>query len=152
MDSTLTMDNRELPILEMEGINKYFVENNVQANSDVNFSLFEGEIHALVGENGAGKSTLMKILCGLENPSSGTIRIRGREVKIGSTADATRQGLGMVHQQFTLINEFTVADNVVLMREPRKGFFLYDVKKSLEEVDRAAKKYEIGRASCRERV
>ena len=141
MDSTLANDNRKLPILKMEGINKYFGENNVQANSDVNFSLFEGEIHALVGENGAGKSTLMKILCGLENPSSGTIRIRGREVKIGSTADATRQGLGMVHQQFTLINEFTVADNVVLMREPRKGFFLYDVKKSLEEVDRAAKKY-----------
>jgi len=90
----------------------------VVANDRVSLDLFPGEIHALVGENGAGKSTLMKALYGLHPPQSGEIFVDGRKVAIPSPAHAMRLGLGMVHQHFLLVDTLTVAENVVLGREP----------------------------------
>jgi simple sugar transport system ATP-binding protein len=93
----------------------------VLANDDVNFRVQQGEIHALVGENGAGKSTLVNILYGLLRPDGGTILINGQEVQLSDPGDAIRRGIGMVHQHFMLIPPFTVAENVVLGREPSIG-------------------------------
>jgi len=95
----------------MRNITKTYGFSGTRANDNVSLDLRKGEIHALVGENGTGKSTLMKILYGLEQPDSGTIIINGREVKISSPIAAHAQGLGMVHQHFKLVREFTVAQN-----------------------------------------
>ncbi|MEW5815044.1 MAG: ATP-binding cassette domain-containing protein, partial [Spirochaetota bacterium] len=105
------------PYLEMKGITKLY-PNAVLANNNVNFEVEKNEIHAVVGENGAGKTTLMKILYGLEQPDSGKIFLDGKEVLIHGPLDANRLGIGMVHQHFKLIPEFTVAENVVLGIEP----------------------------------
>ncbi|OHD76303.1 MAG: hypothetical protein A2V99_18330 [Spirochaetes bacterium RBG_16_67_19] len=111
--------------LRMRGITKMYPENNVLANAEVDFEVRRNEIHALVGENGAGKSTLMKILYGLERPDRGGIELEGRPVHIGSPLEAGRLGIGMVHQHFRLIPDFTIAENVVLGVEPvRRGLFL----------------------------
>lgn len=107
-------------ILEMIHIAKIY-SNGVVANSDVNFNLKKGEIHALVGENGAGKSTLMKILFGMEQPSRGEIRLKGERVNFSGSKEAIAKGIGMVHQHFMLVESFTVAQNIVLGMEPKKG-------------------------------
>jgi simple sugar transport system ATP-binding protein len=93
----------------------------VLANDEVNFTVQRGEIHALVGENGAGKSTLVNILYGLLRPDRGTILINGQDVQLSDPGDAIELGIGMVHQHFMLIPPFTVAENVVLGREPSIG-------------------------------
>jgi simple sugar transport system ATP-binding protein len=100
----------------MVNITKVFP--GIVANDRVNLEVQEGEIHALLGENGAGKSTLMSVLFGLYEPDGGVIRIRGREVKIRSPNDAAALRIGMVHQHFKLIHNFTVTENIVLGREP----------------------------------
>lgn len=110
-------------ILEMSHIAKIY-GNGVVANSDVNFNLKKGEIHALVGENGAGKSTLMKILFGMEQPSRGEIILRGKKTVFSGSKDAIANGIGMVHQHFMLVESFTVAQNIVLGMEPKKGLFV----------------------------
>lgn len=110
-------------ILEMNHIAKVY-GNGVVANSDVNFNLKKGEIHALVGENGAGKSTLMKILFGMEQPSRGEIILRGEKTVFSGSKDAIAKGIGMVHQHFMLVESFTVAQNIVLGMEPKKGLFV----------------------------
>jgi simple sugar transport system ATP-binding protein len=106
--------------LEMRGIVKRFP--GVVANNGVNLDVRAGEIHALLGENGAGKTTLMKILYGLYPPDEGQILINGRPAKISSPADAIQLGIGMIHQHFVLVPEFSVAENVALgltsSREP----------------------------------
>lgn len=98
--------------------------NGVIANKNVNFSLLEGEIHALVGQNGAGKTTLMKILFGIEQPTEGTIKIFGKQVTISSVTQALSLGLGMVQQHFMLVPSMTVAENILLGNEPVKGIAL----------------------------
>jgi len=103
----------------MLGISKAFP--GVLANDDVSLRVEHGEIHALLGENGAGKSTLMSILFGLYEPDAGSIRIRGREEKIRSPNDAAALHIGMVHQHFKLVHNFTVTENIILGLEPR-GF------------------------------
>lgn len=109
--------------VEMRGIRKVFP--GVVANDNVDLTVEEGEIHALIGENGAGKSTLMNVLFGLYHPEAGTIRIRGKEVHIRKNADAIALGIGMVHQKFKLVPSFTVAENITLGAEPRRrGIFL----------------------------
>ena len=89
---------REELYLQMRGITKTYPENEVLANDRVDFEVRENEIHAVVGENGAGKTTLMKILYGLEQPDSGDIFFKAQQVRIHSPLDATRLGIGMVHQ------------------------------------------------------
>ncbi|MBI9045071.1 MAG: ABC transporter ATP-binding protein [Anaerolineaceae bacterium] len=104
--------------VELKGISKYFASSNVQANSNVDFTVEEGEIHALVGENGAGKSTLMNILYGLHKPDKGQIFVNGNEVSINHPDDAIMNGIGMVHQHFKLVPSFTIAQNIMLGMEP----------------------------------
>ena len=103
------------------------------ANDNVDFDLRRGEVHALLGENGAGKSTLMNVLYGLYQPDEGEIRLRGEPVRIGSPREAIGMRIGMVHQHFMLIPVMTVAENVVLASEPRKGALL-DVAAAEERV------------------
>ena len=111
-------------VLEMKGITKYFPSTEVLANSNVDISVDEGEIHALVGENGAGKTTLMNILYGLQKKDAGEIYLGGEKVEIGHPDDAIRLGIGMVHQHFKLVPSFTVAQNIMLGIEPTKAGFL----------------------------
>jgi simple sugar transport system ATP-binding protein len=101
----------------MIGITKVFP--GVVANDKVNLEVADGEVHALLGENGAGKSTLMSILFGLYEKDSGIIKIRGKEARIRGPNDATALGVGMVHQHFKLVGNFTVTENIVLGLEPR---------------------------------
>ena len=109
--------------VEMQGIVKVY-PNGVVANEGVDFCIAKGEIHALVGENGAGKTTLMKILFGIEQPTSGTIRVHGQPVRIQSVAQALQLGLGMVQQHFMLVPSMTVAENILLGAEPVRGVLL----------------------------
>jgi ribose transport system ATP-binding protein len=105
-------------IVEMQGITKSFP--GVKALVQVSFSCVPGEVHALVGENGAGKSTLMKILAGAYYPDEGKIMVRGKEVVFDSPRDAQEQGISAIYQEFNLIPELNVAENIFLGREPRK--------------------------------
>ena len=125
----------ELNILSMENITKVY-PNGFVANKNVNFSVHEGEIHALVGENGAGKSTLMKMLFGSEKPDEGRILLRGQEIHIENPTVAINYGIGMVHQHFMLVPSLSVADNLVIGMEPKKNG-LFDVAIA-EEIAREA--------------
>jgi ABC-type uncharacterized transport system ATPase subunit len=110
-------------VLELKGITKRFP--GVLANDQIDLTLKQGEIHALLGENGAGKTTLVNILYGLYQPDEGTITVRGQQIQVHSPSDAIRAGVGMVHQHFMLIPVFTVTENVMLGDEAvRPGGFL----------------------------
>jgi ribose transport system ATP-binding protein len=109
-------DGSETPLLELIGISKSF--GGVQALRDVDFALFPGEIHGLVGENGAGKSTTMKIIAGVHHGYEGTMKIDGREVHFRSARDALDAGIGMVHQELSIVPDLTVAENVFLGTQP----------------------------------
>lgn len=98
--------------IEMLHITKEFP--GIKANDDITLQVKKGEIHALLGENGAGKSTLMSILFGLYQPDVGTIKIYGKEVQINDPNDATKYKIGMVHQHFKLVHNFTVLENIIL--------------------------------------
>ena len=108
----------------MRGINKSF--GHVQANDNVDFTLQQGEIHAIVGENGAGKSTLMNILYGLQQPDSGQIYVDGQLASISLPKHAMQLGLGMIQQHFTLIPTFTALQNIILAKETCKYGTLID--------------------------
>ena len=125
-------------IIEMLDITKEFP--GIKANDNVTLKLRRGEIHALLGENGAGKSTLMSILFGLYQPTSGTIRMNGKEVHINNPNDANALNIGMVHQHFKLVECFSVLDNIVLGVEPVKGLFL-EKKGARERVMALSDKY-----------
>jgi general nucleoside transport system ATP-binding protein len=109
-------------LIEMLNITKEFP--GIIANDDITLQVKKGEIHALLGENGAGKSTLMSVLFGLYIPEKGMIKVRGKEVKIGNPNDANELGIGMVHQHFKLVHNFTVLENIVLGVETIKNGFL----------------------------
>lgn len=104
-------------IVTMEGIHKSFP--GVHALEDVDFSLRKGEIHALVGENGAGKSTLIKVLTGVERPDMGTITLEKKKVLIRSPQQAQEMGISTVYQEINLCPNLTVAENILIGREPR---------------------------------
>ena len=105
--------------LEMEHINKSF--SGVQVLKDVHFHAKKGEVHALMGENGAGKSTLMKILNGIFQADSGEIFIDGKKCEIKSVTDAQRYGISIIHQEISLVNSLSIAENIFLGRELLKG-------------------------------
>src|SRR5690606_39029126 len=128
-----------MAFLEAHEIVKVY-PNGVVANQGVNLAVERGEIHAIVGENGAGKSTLMKILYGLETPTSGVILLDGRQVTIETPQDAIDLGIGMVHQNFMLVDSFTVADNIALGRENRR-FLSVDRQKAIRDTEALSKAY-----------
>ncbi|MFC7404320.1 sugar ABC transporter ATP-binding protein [Georgenia alba] len=109
-------------LLDVEGISKSFP--GVRALHEVQFTLAKGEVLVLVGENGAGKSTLMKILSGIYQRDAGVIRVEGQEVEIPGPAAAQELGISIIHQEMNLMPDLTVAQNIFIGREPRKGPFL----------------------------
>ena len=125
-------------LLQMKGITKAY--GGVIANKHVDFSLKKGEVHALVGENGAGKTTLMRILYGMETPTDGTITLNGKPLQFSSPADAIARGIGMVHQHFMLYPSFTIAENIVIGREPRRFGFISQFR-SISEVAELSRHY-----------
>lgn len=98
--------------IEMKHISKTFGE--LKANDDVNLSVRQGEVHALLGENGAGKSTLMNMLSGIYTPDAGTIRINGKDVHFSSPKDSIKMGIGMIHQHFKLVDVMTAKENILI--------------------------------------
>ncbi len=124
------MAETNAPLLEIRNVSKSFFENKVL--SDINFSMEKGQVLGLVGENGAGKSTLMKILFGMDviretGGYGGEILINGNVVHFNTPFDALRAGIGMVHQEFSLIPGFSAAENICLNREPEKPSFAANV-------------------------
>src|SRR5450759_3534068 len=109
-------------LVEMTGISKSFP--GVHALDDCRFDLRPGEVHALVGENGAGKSTLMKILAGIYRRDAGSIRVKDSEVEIPTPHAAQSLGISIIHQELNLMYHLTVAQNIFIGREPRRGFLL----------------------------
>ena len=127
------------PIVEFRRVSMQFP--GVLANDDVSLSIRKGEIFALVGENGAGKSTLMNILYGILTPTSGSVAVKGQEITDFSPRQAMSLGVGMVHQHFMLVPSFTVAQNIVLSREPRKHGLFYDMAAANEAVAALSREY-----------
>ncbi|MDO5016247.1 MAG: ABC transporter ATP-binding protein [Eubacteriales bacterium] len=125
-------------VVEMRGISKFFP--GIIANNQIDFQLRKGEIHALLGENGAGKSTLMSILFGSLRPDGGEIYIKGKKEQITSPNKAHDLGIGMVHQHFQLIDNFTVMENIMLGKEMTKGPFL-DAQQARDRVIEISKFY-----------
>jgi simple sugar transport system ATP-binding protein len=123
-------------VIEMLNIRKEFP--GIVANDNITLQVEKGEIHAILGENGAGKSTLMSILFGLYHADRGTIKVRGKEVHIASPNDATDLGIGMVHQHFQLVQNFTVTENIILGMEG--GFFL-DRKSAGKKIKALSEQY-----------
>lgn len=130
-------------IIEMNHITKRFP--GIVANDDVSIQIKKGEIYALLGENGAGKSTLMSMLFGMYEPDEGEIIIRGEKVKIESPNHATRLNIGMVHQHFKLVSNYTIAENIVMGMEPiKKTFGIFktvDMKKANEDIRALSEKF-----------
>src|SRR4051812_18131411 len=127
------------PAVKLVGITKRFP--GVVANDHINFDVLPGEVHALLGENGAGKSTLMNILVGLYTPDEGEIVLHGKPIELGSTKAAIEHGIGMVHQHFMLIPVMTVAENIVLATEPRRGGILLDYDAATKRVRELSERY-----------
>lgn len=121
--------------LQMEGITKKF--GDIYANDNVTFSVKWGEIHALLGENGAGKSTLMNIISGIYSMDIGTIKINDEKVNITSPKDAIALGIGMVHQHFKLVENFTAAENILM----GESSFSLSKKSFLEKIEDIENKY-----------
>ena len=124
----------------MKNISKRY-PNGVLANEDISLELREGELLAIVGENGAGKSTIMKILYGLEQPTSGEIILRGKRQIFKNPQSAMKQGIGMVQQNFMLLPPFSIAENVVYGNEPAKMKLFFDRKRAVREVRELSEKY-----------
>ena len=128
--------------IEMLNITKTFLNGKIIANNDMNLKVKKNEIHALIGENGAGKSTLMSMLFGVYSPDSGIIKINGKQVNFDSAKDATDVGLGMVHQHFKLVDEFTVWENVILGDEGVGRLHFIKQKEIKDNLQKIIDKYD----------
>lgn len=126
-------------IIEFKGITKRF--GNFTANHSIDLQIHEKEIHALLGENGAGKTTLMNMLYGLYTPTEGEIFIRGQAVHFAGPNDAIKAGIGMVHQHFMLVEEFSVLENIMLGLERTKAMGLLDKKRARAEIMELSDRY-----------
>lgn len=113
-------------LLEARGVSKSFP--GVRALDNVDFTLREGQVHAVVGENGAGKSTMMKILAGIYQPDEGEIRLRGEAIHLPDPLSAQHRGISVIHQEFFLMNHLTIAQNIFIGREPKR-FGILDEEK-----------------------
>ncbi|WP_332648259.1 ABC transporter ATP-binding protein [Lysinibacillus sp. 54212] len=125
-------------VIEMLGIRKEF--GGFVANDNITLQLKKGEIHALLGENGAGKSTLMNVLFGLYQPEAGEIKVRGNTVKITDPNVANDLGIGMVHQHFMLVENFTVTENIILGNEPTRGGIV-NINHAAKDIQALSEKY-----------
>ncbi len=125
--------------IQMLGITKTFP--GIIANDNVDLVVKKNEVHAILGENGAGKSTLMSVLFGAYSPDSGKILINGKEVKITNPNIATELGIGMVHQHFKLVHNYTVTENIVLGREPKNKFGILSLDEAEKKVRMLSEKY-----------
>ncbi|MCC6146110.1 MAG: ABC transporter ATP-binding protein [Anaerolineaceae bacterium] len=132
------MTTDKIPLLEMREITKRFP--GILANDHINFSVYAGEIHSLLGENGAGKSTLMNILYGLVAPDSGKVFVRGKEVRIHSPLDAIDKGIGMVHQHFMLVDRLSVVENVVIGTKP-PGYPAFRKEAAVKRISQLIEEY-----------
>lgn len=130
--------------VEMLNITKTFLNGKIVANKDVNFRVKKNEVHALIGENGAGKSTLMSILFGLYSPDHGQIKINGEPVYFYSAYDATRAGLGMVHQHFKLVKNYSILKNVILGSEVTTMLDILQTKDVETKLVELIDKYKLG--------
>lgn len=126
--------------IELEKINKRF--GAVHANKDIDLKIARGTIHGIVGENGAGKSTLMSILYGFYTADSGIIRVNGTEHAVTDSRHALALGIGMVHQHFMLVDNFTVLENIVLGAED-SGFIKPSLDRARKELDRLETEYDL---------
>ena len=130
-------------IIEMRHITKRFP--GIVANDDVSIQIRKGEIYALLGENGAGKSTLMSMLFGMYEPDEGEIFVKGEKVRITSPNYATKLNIGMVHQHFKLVSNYTVAENIIMGMEPVKKFLgifpQVDIKKANRDIRKLSEDY-----------
>ncbi len=145
----MQLTDQMAPILEMRGITKRFP--GVVALDRVDFSVRAGEMHSLIGQNGAGKSTLMNILSGVYAANEGEIWIGGQPVTITHPREALRLGIGTVYQELSLLPKMTVADNILLGREPGNGFVI-DVKAVLEKAHAVLEQLGVRRIDIRARV
>ena len=127
------------PVLELRSITKRFP--GVLANDRISLTLEQEEIHALLGENGAGKTTLMNILYGLYQPDEGEVFVRGQPVKVHSSNDAIRAGVGMVHQHFMLVPVLTVTENVMLGEELLTGGVFLDRRRTAARIREISRQY-----------
>jgi len=127
-------------VVEMLNVRKEFP--GIVANDDITINLKKGEILALLGENGAGKSTLMSILFGLYKPDKGQIKVNGKEVNINNPNQANELGIGMVHQHFKLVHNFTVTENIILGLEPKHGLTL-NLKAASKRIKELSEKYKL---------
>ncbi len=127
-------------IIEMSDIKKNFGE--VKAVKNGCFNLKKGEIHSIIGENGAGKSTMMKILYGMYHYDAGNVFIGGEKLHKYTTKDAIAKGIGMVHQEFMLVDELTVLENIILGFEPEKGLVI-DFDKAKKNIQHYIEKYDM---------
>ena len=118
-------------VLKMTDIDKRF--SGVHALRSVCFELRAGEVHALMGENGAGKSTLMKVLCGIHQRDAGEIELFGKPVSFSSIAEAQAAGISMIHQELNMMAHLTVAQNIYIGREPKKGGIFIDDRKMVQD-------------------
>ena len=125
----------------MKDIEKRF--GSISAIKNGFFDLYEGEIHSLIGENGAGKSTMMKILYGLYPKDGGTLEVRGTVYEDYSTKTAIELGIGMVHQEFMLVKEMTVLENIILGFEPKKSMDRIDFAKAKDAIEEYIEKYKL---------
>ena len=110
------------PTLQAVNITKIFP--GVRALTDISLDFYPGEVHALIGENGAGKSTLIKILSGVYTPSEGHVVLDGNKIDFKSPHDAILKGIAVIHQELSIANDLTVAENIFLGMEPQKGTLL----------------------------
>ena len=134
----MTQPSEPAPVLQIRGVTKRFP--GVLANDSVDLTVRKGQIVCVLGENGAGKSTLMNMVYGLYQPDAGEILVNGEPVSFASSAAAIARGIGMVHQHFQLVPVLTVAENVILGTEVRKGPFL-DLPRARREVAELSQRY-----------
>ena len=125
--------------LELKNITKRF--GNLVANDSINLAVEKGSVHAIVGENGAGKSTLMNIVTAIHKPDGGEIYLHGQRMECKNPMDATRHGVGMVHQEFMLFQDFTVWENIIAGFEERSFGVFVSAQKSRKKIEEICEKY-----------